>query len=320
LAQSIGDNWRLNPIEIDPPDHAKYRQLLNPLFSPARIAELSEAVIARANDLTRPLRLQSEFEFLESFATPFPVSIFLELIGLSTGEMKRFVGIAERIGRGRPEMAIAAIRELRNYMRGQISERRSKPGKDVISHILAKKVDDRSLNDDEMTGMCFNLFLGGLDTVRSALGYAFRYLAEHPDQQRRLRDNAALIPDAAEELLCAHSVVTTARRATRDVQFAGVSIRAGDNIAISTSLASRDPGEFSSPEVIDFARSPNRHSVFGFGIHRCLGSHLARREIVAAIQVWTSSAPAFQLADGRPPQSSGAGVVGLNELYLRWVN
>jgi cytochrome P450 len=232
--------------------------------------------------------------------------------------MVRFVGIADSIQHGSTDVVVAGIRQLRDYMASQIKARRAQPGSDLISSILAKQLDGRALNDDEMMGICFNLFLGGLDTVRSTLGYVFRYLAGHPDQQQSLRDRPELIPDAVEELLRAHNVVTTGRRAMRDVEFAGVSIKKGDNIALATSLASRDPEEFTSPGEVDFARSPNRHCVFGFGVHRCLGSHLARREIVAAIQAWTTLMPPLRLADAPPPRSAGPGVVGLRELHLSW--
>jgi cytochrome P450 len=246
------------------------------------------------------------------------VSIFLELIDLPIDDMARFVSIADDIQHGTPEIVTDAIRRLRDLMAEEIAKRRAAPGEDLFSQILKRGIEGREISPDEMMGMSFNLFLGGLDTVRSTLGYVFRYLASNVEHQAKLRQDPSLIADAVEELIRAHPVVTTGRRVVRDVEFAGVFLKAGDNIALSTSLASRDPEEFDQPDEIDFLRSPNRHSVFGFGPHRCLGSHLARRELTSAVEAWMRYMPPFTLASNEPPQSAGPAVVGLKALRLRW--
>jgi cytochrome P450 len=318
FAEAIGEKWLITPLEVDPPDHARVRKVLNPIFSPAEINKLGAAVVARAEELIEPLKAQRGCEFMEAFAKPFPVSIFLELLGLPLENMPRYIGIANDIQHGTVPVQTAAIRQLRDYLAGIIEQRRASPSSDLISRVLAIRIDGQPLSDNELMGISFNFFLGGLDTVRSTLGYIFRYLAEHADQQQRLRGNADLIPNAVEELLRVHNVVTTGRRATRDVDIAGVHIKKGDNLALSMSLASRDPEEFERPNEVEFTRSPNRHSTFGFGIHRCLGSHLARREIVAAVQAWTMRLPPFHLASNEPPRSAGPAIVGLRELQLAW--
>jgi cytochrome P450 len=318
FAEAIGEKWVITPLEVDPPDHAPIRQVLNPIFSPAEINKLSNAVFARAEELVEPLKRQSGCEFMEAFAKPFPVSIFLELLGLPLKNMPRYIGIANDIQHGTVRVQTDAIRQLRDLLSGIIEERRGMPGSDLISRVLAIRIDGQPLNDNELIGISFNFFLGGLDTVRSTLGYVFRYLAAHLEQQQSLREQPALIPDAVEELLRVHNVVTTGRRATRDVDIAGVHIKKGDNLALAMSFASRDPEEFDRPNEVEFTRSPNRHSTFGFGIHRCLGSHLARREIVSAIQAWMKLMPPFRLANDVPPRSAGPAIVGLSELQLAW--
>jgi cytochrome P450 len=319
-AESVGDHWRLTPIEIDPPDHAKYRGFLNPFFSPTRIQQLSQSIKARAEELIRPLVAKKQFSFIEGFAKPFPISIFLGLIGFPFEEMPRFVAIADDINHGTPDAMVNGIRRCRDYLGEQIKKRRAQPGEDLFSLILNKPLEGRAVTDDEMMGICFNLFLGGLDTVRSTLGYVFRHLAEHPDQQHALRSNPDLIPDAVEELLRLYNVSTTGRFASKDVEFGGVFIKKGDNLAISTSLASRDPSEFEHSDEANFQRSPNRHSAFGYGVHRCMGSHLARQELTTAVRSWTSLASPFTLADSTPPQSAGPAVTGLKELQLSWTS
>jgi cytochrome P450 len=317
-AQSVGDHWRLTPIEIDPPEHAKYRGFLNPFFSPARIQQLSESIKLRAQELIQPLLTKPQFNFLEEFAKPFPISIFLGLIGFPFEEMPRFVAIADDINHGAPEAVVSGIRRCRDYLGEQIKKRRAQPGQDLFSQILNKPIDGRALTDEEMMGISFNLFLGGLDTVRSTLGYVFCHLADNQDQQHELRAKPDLIPDAIEELLRLYNVSITGRFASRDVEFGGVFIKKGDNLAIPTSLASRDPGEFEHSDEVNFQRSPNRHSAFGFGVHRCMGSHLARLELTTAVRAWTALPSPFALATPTRPLSRGPAVVGLKELQLIW--
>lgn len=318
FARAIGDDWTLIPIDLDPPYHASFRQILNPIFSPNRMKLLEDKVAARAAELIEAVRGGTACEFVEAFARPFPVTIFLELMGLPLSEMPRFVRIEEAILHGASDVQLGGIRELRDYLAEQIAARRATPADDLIGHAITAQVDGRPLTDNEVMGISFMLFIGGLDTVTSTLGYLFRHLAEHPSDQQRLRDDPALIPDAVEELLRIYNVVTTGRRATRDVAFAGVHIKAGDNLALPTTLASRDPAEFADPLDADFGRSPNRHSAFGYGIHRCLGSHLARRELVAALREWIARIPPFRLAEGAAMRSSGSGVVALDQVPLAW--
>jgi cytochrome P450 len=154
--------------------------------------------------------------------------------------------------------------------------------------------------------------------VASSLGFHFRYLAEHPEDQARLRAEPALIPDAVEELLRAFAVVTTSRFAREDVAIGDVTVRAGDLVTCSTILASRDPTEFAEPSRVDLMRNPNRHNAFSFGAHRCIGSHLARRELVIAQEEWLKRAPMLSLAPDAVVTAHGGGVLGLDTLPLRW--
>jgi cytochrome P450 len=249
---------------------------------------------------------------------PFPVTIFLELMGLPLEEMNRFVDLEESIIHGTHEKQLGDIRALRDYLAGQIALRRKNPTDDLVSFAITSQLDGQPLNDNDVMGMSFTLFIAGLDTVTSTLSYMFRHLAENFDQQQRLRDNLDLIPDAVEELLRVYNVVTTGRRATRDVEIAGVLIKAGDNLALPTTLASRDPEEFENPQNVDFSRNPNPHSAFGAGPHRCIGSHLARRELTAAVREWLAHVPPFRIAPGAIMHSNGSGVVSLDQVPLVW--
>jgi cytochrome P450 len=127
-----------------------------------------------------------------------------------------------------------------------------------------------------------------------------------------------MIPDAVEELFRAFPVVTTSRFATRDTELAGVRIRKGDMVTTSTLLSTRDPDEFDNPNVVDLTRSPNRHNAFAFGPHRCLGSHLARREIIIAVEEWLRRVPRFHVKPDAIIQAAGGGVIGIDNLPLAW--
>jgi cytochrome P450 len=210
------------------------------------------------------------------------------------------------------------MQEVAAYLKSLISLRRTEPTDDLISFAVNGRVDGRPLADDEVLGVCVLLFMAGLDTVTSSLSFQFRHLAEHPADQQRLRDDFGLIPSAVEEMFRAYAVVNTTRYATRDVELAGVTIKKGDNVTCSTILACRDPREFQSPDEVIFERSPNAHNAFSYGPHRCIGSHLARRELVAGIEEWLKVVPKFELAPDARLTASGGGVFGLETLPLVW--
>lgn len=318
FGKALGENWVLIPIDLDPPEHDRMRGFMNPLFSPRKVAELSGKVEKRAIELIERFRHDGHCAFVEQFARPFPVTIFLEMFGLPVSEMDRFVIWEEAIIHSQGQGQLAAMRELRDYMADVIEERRRNPKEDLISLAVTTEVAGAKLTYDEIMGMCIMLFMGGLDTVTSELGFVFRHLAENPDQQDWLRANPEMIPTALEEILRLYPIITTGRIATRDVEIGGVKISAGENVACPLACASRDPAEIAHPDEVDLERSPNRHSAFGFGPHRCIGSHLARRELSVAIEQWLKLVPAFRVAPGAILEATGAGVVALRSLPLVW--
>jgi cytochrome P450 len=318
MSKTLGDSWVLIPTDLDPPEHGKFRTLLNPIFSPKRIASLEDKVRARAAELIEGLKGGTSCELIAAFGRPFPVSIFLELLGLPLSQIDQLVHIEEAILHGAPSDQLGGIRALRDYLAEQIAIRREMPTEDLISFAINAEVDGRPTTPDEVMGICFMLFLGGLDTVTSTLSYVFRYLAEAPDQQAKLRADPSLIPSAVEELVRAYAVVTTGRFATRDVTVGGVFIKKGDNVSMPMAAASRDPTEFDQPTEVVFERSPNRHSAFGFGPHRCIGSHLARREVIVALEEWLRRLPPFRLQAAAQMSSSGTGVISLDQVPITW--
>ena len=315
---AMGESWKLIPLEMDPPEHSLYRAPLNPLFSPARVKLLEERLRAIAIERIDAIKDKGECEFVRDFGEQFPVRLFLQLMGLPESELPKFRGWADTIvhDRDRRGDAMAAVK---TFLEGHIAERRARPGDgDLVTEVIGMQAGERPFNDVEVLGAVFLLFIGGLDTVVSSLAYHFRYLAEHEQDQQRLRDDPSMIPDAVEELFRAFSVVTTARYVAQDVEFAGVQMKRGDAITASTVLSNTDPDEFSSPEVVNIIRSPNRHNAFSYGPHRCLGSHLARREIQIAMEEWLKRIPTFSVRPGAEIRALGGGVLGVESLPLVW--
>jgi cytochrome P450 len=321
FSRLIGESWPLLPLEVDPPDHLAYRKLLNPLFTPKAVEDLAGDVRALAQDLIAQMKSGPECEFMEAFGRPFPVSIFLKLMGLPLEHMPMFMGWVENLLHSHEFATMAgAARSIVDYLKDIIADRSSNPRDDIISRVVNGAVDGRSLTDDEKIGIIFLAFSGGLDTVASSLGFVMQYLAENPDRQALLRSNPALIPSAVEELYRYRSVVVTKRIATKDTEIGGVKIKAGDWVTCPTMVANFDPQEFSEPQKVDFERNPNRHLAFAFGAHRCLGVHLARREAAIALEEMLEKLPPFALKPGAVPRTHGGGVFGVDELQLIWVS
>jgi cytochrome P450 len=315
----LGESWPLVPLELDHPDHAQYRALLNPLFSPARVAELEAGVREAAVELIEKVRAKGECEFMEDFGRPFPVGIFMRLMGLPLEEMPRFLDWEEGLLRGSTlEARVSAAANIKQYLTDLIADRRGKPTSDLVSFAVTARIDDRPLSDDAVMGICYLLFVGGLDTVAATLGFTFRELAFTPELQRELRADSGIIPDAVEEFVRAFGVVTTSRFLTRDHEFHGVTLREGDRVVIPLGLASRDDRVYENPHAIDFRRRNNRNISFSAGPHRCLGSHLARREFKIALEEWMARVPEFRVKDGEKTAVHTTGVWGVDHLPLVW--
>ncbi|MET0270797.1 MAG: cytochrome P450 [Sphingomonas sp.] len=316
--KALGEDLPTIPLEIDPPEHGAYRSLLNPLLSPRRVMAMEAANRARAVELIEELRDRGGCEVMEDFGFPFAVGVFLEFLGLPQSRRAEFLGWADKQFHGTPEERGEAIRTVIGFMRELVELRRREPADDFMTFVVQATVAGRPMSDREAIGMGALLFVAGLDTVAAAIGFNFRYLAENPREQARLRDDPSAIILAVEELLRVFPTVLMTRIAAHDTEFDGIFIKAGDRVSCPSMVANRDPAEFEDPNRIDLTRENNRHVAFAYGPHRCLGSHLARRELVIAMEEWLARLPAFRVAEGTAPLTYGGHVFGIEDLKLTW--
>ncbi|MDK1378127.1 MULTISPECIES: cytochrome P450 [unclassified Sinorhizobium] len=319
FASALGENWPMIPLELDPPAHGVFRSLLNPLLSPKRVIVLEPAIRERAVALIDGISAAStSCDVMKDFAFPFAVSIFLSFIGLPDERLDTFVGWGKDLLHGEGIKRTAAARTIVAFIDDLAAMRRKEPADDFMTFVVEAKVDGRLLTDEEVRGIGVLVFVAGLDTVATAIGFDLAYLARNPKDQQLLRREPDRIVLAAEELLRAYSTVQMIRVAKKDIDFEGAPIRKGDYISCATMIANRDPAEFANPNTIDLAREDNRHTAFAYGPHRCLGSHLARREIVIGLEEWLSRIPDFRIKEDTAPITYGGHVFGIENLILAW--
>lgn len=314
------------PEELDPPEHTKYRQLLTPLFAPQVIETLEPMIRSWCGELISGFVARGHCDLNREFARQYPTMIFLRLMGLPKGGVGNFLDtvndrIREAAQMGLSEtqsMSGAYVMAMVDYMNAVLDERRAERQDDIVSYLLDIEIDGRPLDDGELQQICTLLYAAGLDTVAGELGYMFLHLATHPEHRRLVIERPDRIPAFVEETLRTYSIVTTNRIVTRDVEFAGCPMKAGDRVLLSIPAADRDPLEFPDAERFDVDRVSNRHLAFAAGPHRCLGSHLARLELQIAVEEWHRRIPEYAVADAADVTFHIGGVAGVDNLPLVW--
>jgi cytochrome P450 len=321
--------YRFVPTQIDAPDHIKYRRIVNPWFSPRSIDAAEERMRTLCRSLVEEVAASGSTDFVTEFALRFPTEAFLSVVGVDTKDAGLFVAWVEDFFGGFGgdpaglEPMTNALAGIREYWVAALDERRgeAEPREgDLASHLLHSTFDDRPLTDAEMLDMLTVLVLAGLDTTRAELGYMFRHLAEHPEERQRLIDEPELIPGAVEEVLRFYAIVLgDGRKVTRDVEFHGVQLKQGDMVYGLVAAANRDPAAYDRAGEFVLDRTRNNHMGFASGPHRCLGMHLARREMQLAVQEWLRVIPDFSIAEGAELTERGGGsMMTLTSLPLVW--
>lgn len=306
------------PEFLDPPEHTRYRRLLNPLFSPTIVHAMEASIRTRMVNLIDAVKDDGSCDFVADIAVQFPTKVFTSWVGLPEEDTGRFVAMVHSLihGGDDPGARDEAMMQAFLVLDELITARRAHPTDDLISQIMTQPIDGRPLDHGELRNMAFLLFLAGLDTVVAGLSFSFWHLAQTPADRNAIVSGAVTVDAAVEELLRRHSFLNLPRLVTRDAEHAGVSLREGDYVILPTSMASSDPNEFDDPTAVHLDREASRHYAFGLGPHRCLGSHLARLEMRVALDEWHRRIPDYELAGAA--EGYGGIVMGVVTLPLRW--
>ena len=303
---AVEQAFPLVPITFDPPEHSKWRRLLDPFFSPREMAKLEDGVTQQANELIDRFVGRGECDYADEFAVPLPCSVFLQIMGLPLDQLDTFVDLKEKLLRGSGEnfqsqddVQERARDELSAILEDLLDQRSRHPQDDLLTKLLSSEIDNRSLTHAELMGTCHLMFIAGLDTVTDSLTCFYSFLGRNKQHRQQLVDDPEAIPRAIEEMLRYESPVTMVlpRKVTAETELGGCPLHAGDQIIPLLGSANNDERVIDEPDVVDFDRPPFRNYAFGGGVHRCLGSHLARLELRVSLREWHRRIPDYHIPD-----------------------
>lgn len=307
------------PITSDPPFHTDARRILLPFFSPKAVDRLEEKTRSVATELLDAIdaKAAADPQWLADaagdYAQHIPVRIIAHMLGIPESDEARFTDWAVRIfqeGAEDPDITRTAILEILDYFGQEVARRREERSDDLISFLLDADLNGGPLTDKHILGTCFLLLMAGIDTTWSSIGASLWHLATNPDDRDRLAAEPELMPTAVEEFLRAYAPVTMGREVIAETEVNGCPMHVGDKVLLNFPGGNRDPEKFDRPDEVLIDRAQNRHFAFGIGIHRCLGSNVARMEMQVAIELWLERYPRFALAPGSDVRWGGAQVRG----------
>lgn len=310
-AGRLGNVRPLIPIEYDPPEQRKYRKLINPIFAPQAVERWKEPVRALVHELIDGFVDAEEIDFSKQFSTPLPSQIFLTLLGLPLDDLPTFLRLKDGIVRpavllGVPvnhpavsELKARTAQEIYAYFNDVFDKRERERKDDILSHLIDAEVDGEKLTREELLDICFLFLTAGLDTVSASLDTFMAYLAEAAQRRAEVVANPDNIDNVVEELLRWESpVMLVTRMATKNTELAGCPVRKGEEIYVYIGSANLDEEELADAGEVRFDRTANRHIAFGGGVHRCLGSHLARMELRIVLREWHARIPDYRIKPG----------------------
>ncbi|MEV0585845.1 cytochrome P450 [Nonomuraea sp. NPDC050310] len=308
------------PISSDPPFHHDARKLLLPAFTKTAVSRREAATRALCHELIDALAGQDVVEAAHDYAQHIPMRVIADMLGFPPEDGRKFRGFIEGALEGvnlPPEQRMANMDALFDYLLDQIHDHLERPRDDLTTYLINAELYGQKLTSGHVAGTIALLLIAGIDTTWSAIGASLWHLAKTPADRRRLVAEPELLPTAMEEFLRAYAPVTMARLVKEDTSFNGVEMRAEDWILLSFPAANRDPAHFDRAGEVVIDREVNRHVAFGLGIHRCVGSHLARMELRVALEVWLERFPEFSLADPEAVTWATGQVRGPRTLPLR---
>jgi cytochrome P450 len=310
------------PITSDPPFHGIARRMLLPAFAPKPIKALEPFTRSLCRELLDATAGRSELDAAVEYTRHIPVRVIVQMLGFPQEDadiFRTFISqVLENVDQSTEErMEVINNGDIDAYMNAQIEDHRVHPRDDLTSFLIEAEIEGTKLQEEHIRGTMVLLMIAGIDTTWSAIGASLWHLAQHPDDRKRLAHEPGIWDTGIEELLRAYAPVTMARMVKEDFDFHGCPMKEEDWLLLPFPSANRDGREFPDPDVVELDRVNNRHAAFGLGIHRCLGSNLARMELRVALEEWMARYPEFELADPAGVTWSGGQVRGPRTLPLR---
>jgi cytochrome P450 len=319
----------LGMVMTDPPDHTRLRKLVSGVFTPRSIARLEDRVKQITGDLIDQILKKDAFDVMEDLAIPLPVTVIAEVLGIDPArraDFKRWsddtISI-ESVGIPQTEEQIERLIQSRRafiaFFRGMIEDRRASPRDDLISDLVRAEVESDKLTADEVFSMLTLLLIAGNETTTNLIGNGVHLLLEHPEVERKLREDPSRIPAFIEEVLRFESPVTlVVRKPIRDVTIAGVAVPKDDRILCILASGNRDSAQFPDPDRFDIDREARGHLTFGHGIHFCVGAPLSRLEGAIAFEQILRRLPPFVRVEAKPRWNTSFNLHGLKALPVRF--
>jgi hypothetical protein len=308
------------PISSDPPFHHDARKLLLPAFTKTAVSRQEPATRAFCHSLIDKFAGRDVVDAAGDYAQHIPIRVIADMLGFPPEDGPQFTEFVESVLEGinlPQEERLERFERLDAYLLAQVHDHLDHPREDLTSYLLNVELYGSKLEPGHVTGTMALLLIAGIDTTWSAIGASLWHLARNPADRERLVADPALLPAAMEEFLRAYAPVTMARLVKQDMSWRGADMKADDWILLSFPAANRDPAQFEQAGEVVIDRQVNRHAAFGLGIHRCVGSHLARMELRVALEVWLERISAFSLADPAAVAWSKGQIRGPRLLPLR---
>ena len=319
------DYVRMLMINMDPPQHAKYRRIVSKGFTPNRIALLEQHIADLAKGIVDRIADKGECEFVSEVAAQVPMATICEMLGVPEADHQHIYDLSNRlIGFDDPDFSTSeedgaeAAAAVYLYAETLGEERRKCPMDDLTSVLLHADVDGEKLSADEFDRFFLLLAIAGNETTRTVTAQGMRLLSENPDQKRALTADMSLLAGAVEEILrCAPAVMSFRRTATADTELRGKQIRKGDKVVLWYPSANRDEEVFKDPQRFDIRRDPNDHLSFGIGEHYCLGASLARLQLNAIFRELLTRLPDIEVCS-EPRLLRSNFIDGIKEMHVRF--
>jgi cytochrome P450 len=308
------------PLSVDPPENVPYRHVLMPKFSPRTVADMETKMRAMAAEIVAAVADKGQCDFVRDVSAIFPVSVFMEVMGLPISKLHEFRSIADGYFKARTDAQLqASMQQIFGIFGELLAYRNEHPGDDLISYLLSAEMEGgRKLTNDEILAMCLVLFLGGMDTVTNVTAFTFQNLAGDPALQARFAADPSLSSRLAEEGLRMFGVIGTPRLVVQDFDAHGVSFRKGEMVLCALWQSGRDPAKLDDPDRFDVDRKEMPHYNFSTGPHLCLGHALARAEMRILAEEWIKRVPSFRAVAGVSHGFRIGTVIALESLPLEW--